>query len=80
MNFYDMLSMSLDFSDRTVSPYDSNREVGAIGTKFYLLDFNTGRVERLTWGAFRHCRDIWRRDRKYLRVLGVNLRSAYNAI
>ena len=77
MKFSDLFAKSLKFSERTVSPYDSNREVGAIGTTFYMLDFNTGKAVRLTWGAYRHCRDVWRRDREYLRILGFPIKSSY---
>ncbi len=63
-------SLHYSLEERTPSPYDFNMEVGAIGTTFYLLNFNTGKAERLTWGAYRHCRDSWQRDRKYLDSLG----------
>ncbi|MBQ7606448.1 MAG: hypothetical protein IJU76_00450 [Desulfovibrionaceae bacterium] len=54
-----LLNVSLALRHRTAS-HEVNCEVGEYEGRFYLLDFTTDRVERITWGLFRNLSAAWR--------------------
>lgn len=63
-----LLEVSKNLANRFISPTDTNLEIGTVGKKFYMLNFTTGKIERLTYGAYKHCRDTWS-TRRFFRDL-----------
>ena len=53
-----LLHVSCQLNHRTAA-HDLNQMVGEHEGRFYLLDFTTNKVSRLTFGAFRHLSDTW---------------------
>ena len=58
-----LLRVSISLQERTSAPDCMGMEVGIYRGRFYKIDFNLNCIQRLTYGAFRHLSEAWRRDR-----------------
>lgn len=65
-----LLNISLELKKRVSAQAHMNMEVGEYQGRFYLLDFTTNRISRLTLGAFKHLSEAWQRDRNLSEVFG----------
>lgn len=64
----DLLKVSFELKKRTASRQELCMEVGMYGNKFYLLDFATNNVSRITLGAFNHLSEAWKRDKSLAKI------------
>ena len=55
----DLMEVSRMLTKRVVAPQCMMKEVGEHEGRFYMLDWVTNRVDRLTLGAFRHLSNAW---------------------
>lgn len=65
-----LLKVSFELKKRVAAPAHMNMEVGEYLGRFYLLDFTTNRISRLTLGAFMHLSEAWKHDRQLAGMLG----------
>lgn len=58
--------------EKQTCPTDVNRIIGVVNGKFYMINFMTGVLSNLTWGAYKYVRDTWKANANFLRALGYD--------
>jgi len=62
INGLDLMKVSLILKNRSVAPSCLCQEVGEYQGRYYMLDFTTNIISRLTLGAYQHLRSVWNRQ------------------
>ena len=59
IRFVDLRNVAEVLSNKATAPKGMMQEVGEHNGKFYMIDWVTGRISRLTRGAFQHLHQSW---------------------
>ncbi|MDR3358092.1 MAG: hypothetical protein LBN96_04405 [Desulfovibrio sp.] len=61
----DLFQVSMMLEERMSAPSGLCREVGKLGSRFYLLNYARNKIERLTFGAYRYLYRSWKLRKAY---------------